>query len=276
MLFNHIALREYRPACHHAATESDAGAKCLRGDMTDFLVDLPNVGAWETFAPYGLLHLAAVCVCAVLVSGLVMTAWALTAPQEAKLRRGFGAFAIIYWVTYYIWWNRHGLDSATGLPLHICDLNGLVAPLALLTGKRWLRATLYFWTFALTLQAFIQPALTLGPASPVFWWFWAAHTIVLASAVYDLAVLGFRPQWRDLWRAYAVSALYVAMIVPVDLMFGANYGFIGNPPPGVKIPPFVDALGPWPLRAVIIVVLGAVAFALLELPWQRPIGKTRA
>jgi uncharacterized membrane protein YwaF len=110
----------------------------------------------------------------------------------------------------------------------------------------------------------------------VFWLFWAAHSIVVASAVYDLAVLGFRPRWGDLGRAYAASAHYVAAIVPVDLALGANYGFIGNPPPGVKIPPFVDALGPWPLRAVIVVALGAVGFAVLVLPWQWPGSKTRA
>jgi uncharacterized membrane protein YwaF len=68
----------------------------------------------------------------------------------------------------------------------------------------------------------------------------------------------------------------VAVIVPIDLLLGANYGFIGNPPPGVKIPPFVEALGPWPLRAIIVVVLGALAFALLVLPWRRPAATARA
>jgi uncharacterized membrane protein YwaF len=57
------------------------------------------------------------------------------------------------------------------LPLHICGLNGVIAPLALLTLNRWLRATLYFWAFGLTSQAFIQPNLTTGPAVPVFWCF---------------------------------------------------------------------------------------------------------
>jgi uncharacterized membrane protein YwaF len=123
-------------------------------------------GTWDSFAPYGGLHFAAVSVCALLVAGLVVTARALAAPQEAALRRGFGVFAVAYWIAYNIWWNRHELNPATGLPLHLCDLNGFVAPLALLTGRRWLRATLYFWTFALTLQAFIQPTLTHGPASP--------------------------------------------------------------------------------------------------------------
>ena len=40
---------------------------------------------------------------------------------------------------------------------------------------RVMRATLYFWTFALTLQAFIQPALVAGPATSVFWFFFAAR-----------------------------------------------------------------------------------------------------
>jgi len=236
--------------------------------MTDALIDPPHASSWDAFVPYGCLHLAVVTICVLLVASLVFAARALRVPQEVALRRGIGVFALLYWVTHAIWWSGHGLAPATGLPLHICNLNGLVAPFALLTGKRWLRATLYFWTFALTVQAFIQPALVLGPASPVFWWFWAAHTIVLACAVYDLAVLGFRPDWRDLWHVYVVSALYLAAIVPVNILLGANYGFIGNPPPGVRIPPFVDALGPWPLRAFIVVALGAVGFALLALPWQ--------
>ncbi len=52
--------------------------------------------------------------------------------------------AVCYWLAYNIWWNWHGLDPRVGLPLHICDVSGPMAPLALLTGWRWARATLYF------------------------------------------------------------------------------------------------------------------------------------
>ena len=159
------------------------------------------------------------------------------------------------------------MDPATGLPLQVCDLNGVIAPLALMTLRRWLRATLYFWTFALTTQAFIQPALQFGPATPLFWWFWAQHTIIMAYAVYDLAVLGFRPGWPDLRRAYVTSAVYLAMVVPLNIWLGSDYGYIGNPLPPQKIPPFIDALGPWPLRAIIVLALAALAFVAVELPW---------
>jgi Integral membrane protein (intg_mem_TP0381) len=130
------------------------------------------------------------------------------------------------------------------------------------------RATLYFWSFTLTLQAFIQPLVSNGPAHLAFWAFWAGHTIIMASAVYDIAVLGFRPDWRDVRRVIIVSLAYVAVVTPVNLALGTNYGFIGNPPPGRNIPPFIDAMGPWPGRALIVMGLATIGFVLALLPWR--------
>lgn len=236
--------------------------------MTAPSLNLVSAGAWDRFVPYSGLHLVTVGVCVLAVAALAGAGRVLPDASKTALPRALGIFGIVYWVTYNIWWNRHGLDLPYGLPLHICDINGLIAPLALFTLNRWLRATAYFWTFALTTQAFIQPTLTTGPAGAAFWWFWVQHTIILACAFYDLTVLGFRPNWHDLGRVYVMSAIYLAMVIPVNLEFSANFGFLGNPPPPARIPPFVDALGPWPLRALIIVALAAVGFALLELPWR--------
>jgi hypothetical integral membrane protein (TIGR02206 family) len=221
----------------------------------------------DVFVPYSGLHAVTLIVCALLIAAPALLGRESPKAAEAALRRMLAALAVCYWLAYNIWWNWHGLDPRTGLPLYICDVNGLIAPLALLTGWRWARATLYFWTAALTLQAFIQPALAAGPASLVFWAFWAAHTIIAACAVYDIAVLGFRPSWRDLGRALAISAVYVALVVPVNWWLASDYGFIGNPPADIKIPPFVDALGPWPQRAIIIVALAPLGFIVVLLPW---------
>lgn len=224
-------------------------------------------GAWDVFVPYSGLHAVALVVCAPLIAAPALLGRALPKNGEMAVRGALIALALCYWVAYSIWWNWHGLDPRTGLPLHICDLNGLVAPLALLTGWRWVRATLYFWTMALTLQAFIQPALSAGPASPVFWAFWTAHSLIVACAVYDLAVLGFRPAWRDLGLAVAVSAIYVAFVAPLDVALGANYGFVGNPADINEVPPFINALGPWPQRAIILVALVPLGFVIVLLPW---------
>jgi hypothetical integral membrane protein (TIGR02206 family) len=224
---------------------------------------------FDVFAPFGALHAVAVAVCALLVAAVVAAGRALAGrPAEARWRKSFAAFALCYWVGYTVAWNWTGIDVYAGLPLHLCDFNALVAPFALLTLKRWLRATLYFWTFTLTSQAFIQPELHQGPAHLAFWAFWAGHTIIMTSAVYDLVVLRFRPDWSDLARVAVVSLAYAAFILPVNFVLGTNYGFISNPPPGKPLPPFVDALGPWPQRALIIMGLAALGFVLALLPWR--------
>jgi uncharacterized membrane protein YwaF len=116
----------------------------------------------DTFVPYGGLHALALVICAVAIATPAGFASLFDRKPETILRGGLAALAVAYWLAYNIWWNWHGLDPRTGLPLQLCDVNGLFAPLALLTGWRAARAALYFWTAALTVQAFIQPALAAG------------------------------------------------------------------------------------------------------------------
>jgi hypothetical integral membrane protein (TIGR02206 family) len=227
-----------------------------------------TVAALDGFTSFGAMHLAVVCVCAALLVGVAIVGRRLLgSPNQRQVRSALAIVALLYWIAYNTWWNWNGLDLRTGLPLQACDVSGLVAPFALLTLNRWLRATLYFWAFAFATQAFIQPTLTDGPAHVVFWAFWAAHLAILACAVYDLAVLSFRPDWSDFARASIAAVAWGAVALSVDLMLGANYGYIGNPPAGTRMPPLVEAFGPWPQRLLVIAALAAAAFLLLLVPW---------
>src|SRR5262249_56387845 len=119
------------------------------------------------------------------------------------------------------------------------------------------------------------------PASPLLWSFWISHALTFACAVYDLAVLGFRPTWRDFGRAAFVGLGYLALVIPIDLWLGANYGFVGNPPPERSLPPMVAALGAWPGRVLIIVALALFGFVIALGPWlvvarRRPAGPALA
>jgi hypothetical integral membrane protein (TIGR02206 family) len=234
---------------------ADYAATITTGDMNDF-------------TPFGMAHLLVVCGCALVLAAVALLGRRLRTEQdEWRARRALALFALFYWIAYNTWWNWNGLDLRTGLPLQACDVSGLVAPFALLTLNRWLRATLYFWAFAFATQAFIQPTLTDGPGHIVFWAFWAAHLAILACAVYDLAVLFYRPDWSDLARASIVAIAWGAIALFADLTLGANYGYIGNPPAGTRIPPLVEAFGPWPQRVLVIAALAATTFVLLLAPW---------
>lgn len=91
---------------------------------------------------------------------------ARTKQAERALRQSVAVFGLAVWVLCNAAWNWRGIDIDQGLPLQLCDVAGIVAPLVLLTLNPWLRAALYFWACVLT-QAFIQPTVTQGLAGPI-------------------------------------------------------------------------------------------------------------
>jgi hypothetical integral membrane protein (TIGR02206 family) len=223
---------------------------------------------WSVFVPYSAMHAVTVVMCALAIALFAIQAQSLRGTAAELLqRRVLAGVAIAAWVLWYLWWNWNGIELQSGLPLHVCGLMGVLAPLALLTGNRWLRAAMYFSAFTLTLQAFIQPALAAGPATLEFWKFWSLHSLIYCCAVYDLVVLKFRPGWSDFARACIVSAVYVAIIIPVNFLLGTNYGFVGNPPPEVPLPPMIEYLGPWPGRVFIVLALVMIGYLIALAPW---------
>lgn len=227
-----------------------------------------TAGRFDVFTAFGTMHLVTVLCCFAAIAAVVTLGRRLAPDGERRLRLALVGFAAAIWVVYNIAWNWGGIDVASGLPLHICDVGGVIAPLALLTRRRFLRAALYFWAFALTTQAFIQPTLIQGPASPLFWCFWIAHSIILGYAVYDIAVLGFRPDWADFRRAAVFTIAYVAVAFVVNIALGSNYAYVGNPADPALVPPFVALLGPWPLRVPVMAALAGLGFLLVFLPWR--------
>lgn len=221
----------------------------------------------EAFRPFSLTHgLTALTIAALIVAAVI---YGRGRRDDAALTRFEHALA---WINIAVWLASHGywqmpgrFDAATTLPLQMCHLTSLIASAVLLTRHNTLRAVLYFWAFALCTQALITPSLKENIDSPIFWAFWFLHGFVMCTAIYDLAVRGFRPTWRDYRIACVAAALYVAVVLPVDMLLGANYGFLGPSKP--LNPSIVDLLGPWPQRLAIIVPLAALAMLLVFLPW---------
>jgi uncharacterized membrane protein YwaF len=197
----------------------------------------------DTFRMFTALHAVA------LAAILGLTALAIVSARRAPrppgptpTERAIGLAYLAAWATTYVFLLFPPLhEPAKTLPLQLCHWNALAAALLLATRWGMLRPIVYFWGFALSTQALITPSLTEGPAIYPFWFFWSTHGLIVGVA------------------------LYVAIVLPLDLAFDWNYGFVGRGKPEVRT--IVDALGPWPERLAIIVLLVAAAMALLLLPW---------
>lgn len=227
------------------------------------------------FVPYSSTHAAAAAVCAAILVVLIFAGRRASPPRERLGRHVAGWISLGVWLVANVYWCvPPQLDVARSLPLHLCDVAGVIAPISMLSEKRWPRVLMYFWGLLLSSQGFIQPTLTAGPATFEFWLFWATHLIIVGSAIYDIAVRRLRLTRRDLAFALAASWAYA---VPIFIFNWAavfvfkwsdafNYGYVGPKLPSNGT--ILNALGSWPLRALWLALIGSAAMIAAYLPWE--------
>lgn len=218
--------------------------------------------AWHGAAPGNLLTLGVWGVCVVLAVryGRVRRG----RPDERIMRTLLALGALACWTASAAWYLMPGrFRWEVSLPIQLCELAGLVAPWALLSGVRVARSVLHFWALGLCTQAFITPVHepgTIGYALS-----FCTHASVIGLAVYDSAVLGYRPVARDLAIALLVGVAYGGAMFVLDAVTGWNYGFVGPGAPGTIT--LVDSLGPWPMRAAWIILIAAAAQSMVYSAW---------
>lgn len=189
--------------------------------------------------------------------------------RTAALCARLGVLAGFAWVVATGYWFLPGVfNFDNSLPIHVCDLVMLVLPFALLLRSRLALALVWFVGVGLSSQGLITPVTREGPGSGAFWSFWISHGGVVGGGLFAVFGLGYRPKWRDYGTAALVLAWYAWLMLLLNISTGWNYGYVGPAPPDQ--PTVIDALGPWPLRLVLLSALAAFAMLLLMLPFAGP------
>jgi hypothetical integral membrane protein (TIGR02206 family) len=223
---------------------------------------------FTSFAPFGAVHVATVAMI------LLASIWAVRhrrlLPEEpSKLRFDrvlvvLGFALVVVNQTSELWPSRFKIENS--IPIHLCDVVGLIAPIAILTHRRVFRAILYYWGIGLSTQAIFTPELQEGLAGLTFWVFWIPHGMIIVLAIYDLAAFRYRPNWKDYAVAAGTLAVFVAMVFPLNIWLNVNYVYVGQGRPGQ--PSVVDFLGPWPFRVLKMTLGVLLVFALMTLPFE--------
>jgi len=221
----------------------------------------------SAFQPFSAVHGGVVLLFAAATVMLIRIGRRSDPIRRARVEHALGWTMLAVWFVSNLWWLWPSrFEAHRSLPLQVCDITALLAALALLTPRPWMAVLLYFWGIGMSIQALITPDLTGGPDTIWFWLFWIGHAGTVAVALYMVAVRTYRPTWRDYRFAVGAGLVYLVVVFTVDVLFGFNYGYVGDAQPGQ--PTVIDFLGPWPGRVVLIVILVLVAMALLMLPWH--------
>lgn len=178
-------------------------------------------------------------------AGFLLCGRSMAAEGRYRLCRGL---AVLMLLTFLVEYTMRATLPEYGpwrenLPLQFCTLMELAGAAALWFRNRWVCAPVFFCVLTASIQALITPALTADWPSPVFFFFFFSHGLLMPAALAIPLLLGWRARALDPLRAVLLGDVYILLIIPVNLWLDTNYGFTRFSPAGSML----DYLGaaPW-------------------------------
>ncbi len=202
-------------------------------------------------------------ICAAVIAVAIVAGRRLAGrPGQRVLEHAIGWSTIGVQLFALVWRNLPGnFNMQEALPLQLCRVVAWACAIAMITRARWALSLTFFWGLGLSSLGFIMPVVSSGPATVSFWLFWLAHVQIVGIALYQIVVHGYGPRLGDLRFAMIASAVYVAVVVPVNLMLNVDYGYLGAS--AYDRSTLAGRMGAFPLRAVKMVAMAMVWMALL-------------
>ena len=219
--------------------------------------------------PFYFLGPSHIAVLVLLLLSVIAMCWAARAGYSKSMR---WVERILAWVLLLEWpgnlliayWTGE-FDRNMALPLQLCDAAALCGGVALLTHQAEFCELVYFWGLAGTLQGLATPSLAWDFPNPRFFGFFALHCGVVATALYVVLGLRITPRRGAVTRAMFWLLVYACVAGTIDYLWTCNYGFLREKPFRGSL---LDLLGPWPWYIGSLLLLAAVLFFLLDLPWR--------
>lgn len=175
------------------------------------------------------------------------------------------SFVIIsIWFIYNIYYFHPRIFKwELSLPIQVCDFLSPIASIILvLPSFRFGRSVLFLSAIPLAGQAVLTPTGDQDPTTYRFWLFWTLHASIIAISLFDVIVRRFLPKFKDFALVLLFDLGYIVLILPLNIKFDWNYGYIGNAlPEGDTL---IGLLGSWPDRILFIflLVIGAQGIML--------------
>ena len=221
----------------------------------------------DSFVSFSLEHLFVI-VGYTLLTGLVYFLALTFLDKKAKQNLGIVLSIIPMIFVLLRMYVEHKMGEFTyleDLPLFICRLVSFLLPIMFIRRSRALFGVLYFWVMAGTSNAVITPDVDLGLPHFESIFYWLIHNGLIVSILYAVFVLKWRPNKRDVWRAFWWGNAYLGLIHGLNLIIGTNYSYTMHKPPGGSI---LDFFGPWPVYLLTGQLLALALFGLFYLPFM--------
>ena len=217
------------------------------------------------FSPFGQSHFYAVFTSVLLLVSVVVVAKRLDYRQNLLVCRGLSLLlcaTVMLWSLVHVKFGRFSADES--LPLSICNLCALIAPLLFWIPHQKRFEVVYYFVFSGTLQAIMTPDPSSGYPSYSFFKYWIVHCGLIIIVTHYLLAFKLYPSMQGIWRAFIWLNLYLLCVFPINWLLDANYFYLMHKP---QVPSLLDFFGPWPFYLVVTETLAMLFFALSYLPF---------
>ena len=220
------------------------------------------------FVLFGWHHLAAILTAILL--GSVCIGWAkyrATQQQQQTLAKVMGLYlsgVVIVWTLIRIGLGK--FDPTGDLPLALCNIMALFAPVLMFSRRYRVYEVAYFWVMVGTVQAIITPDLDDVFPHHTYIKYWTVHLGLVVCILYMTIVFELRPQIQSVFRAFIWLQAYIVLAFVANALLGANYGYLNYKP---QVASLVDYLGSWPWYILVSELIALPFFLLAYLPFVR-------
>jgi hypothetical integral membrane protein (TIGR02206 family) len=150
------------------------------------------------------------------------------------------------------------------LPLHLCDIGGILTGIMLINRNYFLYEINYFWALGGTALAMLTPELRNGFPHLDYFFYFFNHGIIIVCIIFATVLFKYRPTLKSIGRTVLATMGYAALIAPVNWILGTNYLYICSKP---TIPTLMDYLGPWPWYILSLIPVSFILFFLYYSPF---------
>ena len=216
------------------------------------------------FASFSSSHWCTLAVFVGLLALVIKLGQKLSGGQNLWLGRGIAVFLtitvlIFSWIHSYNGLFNHKVD----LPLSICNLFALLAPLLFWHPNFRRFEIIYFLVLCGTFQAMLTPDLYAGFPSYGFFKYWIVHGGLVILVIHHLLAFKLIPEAKSMLRTFVWLNIYLLALIPINLGLDANYLYMMSKPIN---PSILDYFGPWPFYILVCEVLAIGFFAVAYVP----------
>jgi len=151
------------------------------------------------------------------------------------------------------------------LPLYICRIVCFLLPILFWNRSKLLFGVLYFWVMAGTTNAIITPDIKYALPHYESIFSWIIHAGLVMAMLYTIFVFKWRPEKKDIWRAFWWANLFLVFVHGINWLMDANYSYTMHKPPNGSL---LDFFGPWPVYLLTGQFIALILFGIFYLPFM--------